>query len=475
MQKSGTDFINNTLILFIGRICTKLIQFCLLPLYTSILTTSEYGTVDLISAYVTILVVLVNLQLEQAIFRYLAEERQNDENKDIVITNVMFISFLQIILFTIVYLLIQSFITIDGKIFLLLNVFASVFMTTMMQITRGLGDYKTYAKGSFLSAISIILFNLLFLLGFNMKIIGLLLSTFIAYIICSLYLLMKKKIYKYIQKKHLNRSKQKELLGYSIPLVPNELSWQAIKSSDKIIVSYALGKAYNGILSVSMRFSAVYNEIYSIFNTSLVDAVISNIRKQEGQVFITRLINRIFILFLSIAFLLITVMPFIFGIFVNKSYAEAFYYIPLYIISSFINVMVGLISGIFVADKRTKLIAVTSFIAGFINIIVDLLLIDLIGLYAAVFSTILGYLIMFIIRYFIILKNYSIHIEIKNFLLAIIGIIVVLFTYYSNNLIIQLLALLMVILISFWLNFDTLKRVLKFIAAFFQTKISVNR
>ena len=82
---------------------------------------------------------------------------------------------------------------------------------------------------------------------------------------------------------------------------------------------------------------------------------------------------------------------------------------------------------------------------------------------------------MFIIRYFIILKNYSIHIEIKNFLLAIIGIIVVLFTYYSNNLIIQLLALLMVILISFWLNFDTLKRVLKFIAAFFQTKISVNR
>ena len=350
MQKSGTDFINNTLILFIGRICTKLIQFCLLPLYTSILTTSEYGTVDLISAYVTILVVLVNLQLEQAIFRYLAEERQNDENKDIVITNVMFISFLQIILFTIVYLLIQSFITIDGKIFLLLNVFASVFMTTMMQITRGLGDYKTYAKGSFLSAISIILFNLLFLLGFNMKIIGLLLSTFIAYIICGLYLLMKKKIYKYIQKKHLNRSKQKELLGYSIPLVPNELSWQAIKSSDKIIVSYALGKAYNGILSVSMRFSAVYNEIYSIFNTSLVDAVISNIRKQEGQVFITRLINRIFILFLSIAFLLITVMPFIFGIFVNKSYAEAFYYIPLYIISSFINVMVGLISGTFVAD-----------------------------------------------------------------------------------------------------------------------------
>ena len=65
--------------------------------------------------------------------------------------------------------------------------------------------------------------------------------------------------------------------------------------------------------------------------------------------------------------------------------------------------------------------------------------------------------------------------EIKNFLLAIIGIIVVLFTYYSDNLIIQLLALLMVILISFWLNFDTLKRVLKFIAAFFQTKISVNR
>ena len=44
----------NTIIIFFGRVCTQLISFFLLPLYTSYLATKEYGTVDLIQTYVTL-------------------------------------------------------------------------------------------------------------------------------------------------------------------------------------------------------------------------------------------------------------------------------------------------------------------------------------------------------------------------------------------------------------------------------------
>lgn len=46
------DLAKNTLIITIGRISTQFITFLLLPLYTALLTTEEYGTVDLITTLV---------------------------------------------------------------------------------------------------------------------------------------------------------------------------------------------------------------------------------------------------------------------------------------------------------------------------------------------------------------------------------------------------------------------------------------
>ena len=470
MQSREKNFVNNTAILFVGRICTKLIQFLLLPLYTSVLSTTEYGTADLISTYVTILVVLVNLQIEQAIFRYLAENRTNEIGQKKVITNIFAIAVVQIIIFSFIYIAIQKYVHIDGKVFLLLNVISSIFMTTMLNITRGLGDYKTYAKASFLSAFSIIILNILLLVVCNMSVIGLLLSTFVSYMLCGLYLLAKKKTYKYIKKESLDKKLVKELLNYSIPLIPNELSWQAIKSSDKIIVSSILGKSYNGILSISTKFSSVFTEIYNIFNTSLVDTFILNLKSEDGQKFINKLINSIYVFFLSGAIFIIAVMPFIFNIFINKAYNDAYYYIPLYMLSSILNVMIGITSGVFIVDKNTKIIAWTSFLAGIINIIVDLILMKSIGLYAAALSTILGFLIMFILRYRVIRKKYNIKIYTRNFILTIIGFSTISLIYYLGNKLIKLIALLLVVVLSIYFNKDIIKMCKNYVFNFLLSK-----
>ena len=69
--------IKNTAIIAIGNICTKCISFFMLPLYTSILTTEEYGSVDLVSTYATLLIIILTLQMEQGVFRYLVESRGN--------------------------------------------------------------------------------------------------------------------------------------------------------------------------------------------------------------------------------------------------------------------------------------------------------------------------------------------------------------------------------------------------------------
>lgn len=55
MSRAG-ELAKNTFIITVGRVATQFISFLLLPMYTVLLTSEEYGTVDLITTIVQLLV-----------------------------------------------------------------------------------------------------------------------------------------------------------------------------------------------------------------------------------------------------------------------------------------------------------------------------------------------------------------------------------------------------------------------------------
>ena len=65
--------IKNTGIIAIGNLSTKLITFLLLPLYTSILSTSEYGTIDYIVSIASFCIPFVSLLLDSGAVRFLID------------------------------------------------------------------------------------------------------------------------------------------------------------------------------------------------------------------------------------------------------------------------------------------------------------------------------------------------------------------------------------------------------------------
>ena len=58
------DLVKNTFIILLGKVCTQFLSFFLMPLYTNVLSSSEYGTVDLIITYVALFVPVITLQIE---------------------------------------------------------------------------------------------------------------------------------------------------------------------------------------------------------------------------------------------------------------------------------------------------------------------------------------------------------------------------------------------------------------------------
>lgn len=451
------ELAKNTIIIAVGKICTQFVNFLLLPLYTALLLPEEYGIVELLNTYVALLVPIFNWQFETGLFRFMLDYRKNYKKTKELLSTVLCINIIQCFIYLLFFVFAQNFIKFDYKFFLAFDVVLNIILNTMLQFPRGLGNSKIYSMGSFVSACSTVVLNVVFIVIFRMQAIGMFLAMIIGKIITIIYLFISTKAWNYFSFKCYNKKLFKSVSKYSLPLVPNQLSWWVIGVSDRTIVSSFISVAANGIYSVANKFSSIYITIYNIFNLSWNESVSVHLNEPDYKKFLEDTINSMYLLFSSLCFGIIAFMPFGFPFLVGKGYSEAYEQIPILMIAVLFQSLVGLYSAFYVALKKSKEIAKTSFFAAVINISINVLLIKHFGLYAASVSTLIAYSTMAIFRYFHVKKYIDIPLEKKNiFLSVLVGTIAVLL-YYQNHLITNLISLVIVCLYAVLLNYSFLK------------------
>lgn len=455
------QLVKNTVIVAVGKICTQFISFFLLPLYTAMLSTEEYGTVDLLNTYISLLLPLIILQIDQGIFRFLIDVRENEEEKKSLISTTIIIVTLQSIAYLIIYAIVGQFINNEYKYFLATNVVATIFSSIMLQISRGVGDNKVYSIGSLISASGTVILNVIFIAIFRWGAYGMLLASLIANCLCAIYVFIKKKIYKYISIGAFSKVQLKSIWKYSIPLVPNMLSWWIVNASDRTIVSNMLSISANGIYSAANKFSSMCITFFNIFNMTWSESASMYIKDKDSSLYFTNIINIALRIFSSICIGIIAIMPFVFPLLVNEKFNEAYYQIPILMLSTLCNIIVSLIGSIYVAQKNSKEIAKTSILAAIINIIINLVLIKFIGLYSASISTFIAYLLMAIYRYIDVQKYIKIKIDFKLILNTIIISIIVFVTYYLRITWISIISLIITVLYTIVINRNTMEFVVK--------------
>ena len=456
-MSKGKDLAKNTAIVSIGKICTQLITFFLLPVYTAVLSNEEYGVVDLLNTLTSLLLPIATLQIEQGIFRYLLDCRENKEKQTTLITTVSKFILVQSAICIIIFLCASPFIHNEYKYFLMANLLMGILSSISLQICRGLGDNKTYAVGSFITGALTVILNVIFIVVFKWGAYGMLIATAISNLLCAIYVFVKKKIYKYIDIKQNDKKLLKDIIKYSVPLIPNMISWWIVSASDRTIISAVIGVAQNGIYSAANKFSGIFSTLYSVFNLTWTESASININSEDRDEFFSKIFDFIVRFFGSLCLGTIAVMPFVFGILVNEKFAESYYQIPILILGSVFNILVSFLGSVYVAKKLTKEIAKTSIIAAIINIVVNIALIKQIGLYAASISTVIAYFAMFIYRWIDVKKYVSI--KTNKALIAVLSVsfLVAIITYYLKMKIISIVVLLAVIIIAIYINKDSAK------------------
>ena len=451
----------NTIIIFFGKVCTQLISFLLLPLYTAYLATSEYGIVDLIQTYVTLLVPIITLELEMSIFRWLIDSRGKEKDIKKLISNNFYVLLLSLSIFTILFLIVTLFVDIPFKFVILIDIIVCVLSGNFLQISRGLGKITDFSISCIITGLTTVLSNIFLIVFCHMQAEGMIISMAVANGLCSLYLFIKLKLYKMINLKLVDHKLLKDMYKYSIPLVPNGISWWIVNVSDRSIVSFVLGASANGLYAISNKFPTIISSLTGIFNLSWSESASLHINSKDRDEFFSDITNTIIRLFSTLGVGMLACMPFIFPIMINSKYHDAYLYIPPLVVGTIFNVAICLYSQIYLAKKMSKQVASTTILGAVINILINVVFIKYIGLFAASLSTMVSYMVMAIYRHFD-LKKY-VNIKISKMLLVKVFLMFTLISisYYINNVYLNIVSLIIVCIDAYFLNRQLLKDSIK--------------
>lgn len=450
------ELMKNTIIIFMGKVCTQLISFLLLPLYTSYLLTEEYGFVDLVTTYVTLIVPIITMELEMSVFRYLVDCRKDEKEKKKIFSNNFIILLVSLALFIVLYLVVTCFWKFDYCYLILFDIIICTFSGNFLQITRGVGRTLDYAISCIITGVTTILLNILLIVVFKLGAFGMITSMALANGLGAVYLFIRLKMWQYIDFKKKDKKLIKEMYKYSIPLVPNGISWWIVNVSDRSIITAVLGTAANGIYAVSNKFPTILSSLLGIFNLSWSESAALHVNSPDRDQFFSEVSNTVTKLFTCLGVGMISCMPFVFPILINKNYNDAYNYIPILILGSVFNVIICLYSALYIAKKMTKQVAITSIIGAIINIIINVVLIKYLGLYAAALSTAISYFIMMVYRHFDLKKYMRITYEKGLLMKTILIFTFAIILYYQHNIYLDILNLVVVVIYSILMNKDFL-------------------
>ena len=446
----------NTVIIFLGRVCTQLISYFLLPLFTTYLSKKEYGTVDLIQSYVTLLVPVITLELEMSIFRYLIDSRGKENDTKKLMSNNFFVLGISLTIFSILYIIVSSFVTIPFRWVVLFDIIVCVLSGNFLQVARGFGKTVDFSISCILTGITTIISNIVTICVFKLGAEGMIISMALANFVCSLYLFIRLKLKDYIDFKLVDKKLIKSMNKYSIPLIPNGVSWWIVNISDRSIISFVLGTAANGIYAASNKFPTIISSLTGVFNLSWSESAALHINSEDRDEFFSDITNTVLKLFTAMGIGMLACMPFVFPIFIKSKFADAYNYIPFLVLGTVFNVALCLYSQVYIAKKLSKQVASTTVIGAIINIVLNVMFIKKFGLYAASISTAISYFVMMVYRHFDLKKYVNIKLENGLIIKTVLMFIFTIILYYQSNVYVRLFNLLIACIYAFLLNKDFL-------------------
>ncbi len=429
----------DSLIYGLGGAVGKGISFFLLPIYTRVFTPADYGNIEMMSIVVSLLTAFLSLGLDSAQSFYFYEQRTNGkEAQKTLITSIFQWRIIWggavVIMATLGAPLINAFffgnkLELIGFAISFAGAFFGVIMNQSMEIFR----LKYQAWSFMILTICNTVFAsglvLIFVLTFHQGIIGFFLGSSISGLIVGIigWILARE----YLDFSGLKTKWWPRLIRFGLPLLPAELGFFAMNTSDRWFVRHFHGEDALGIFSVGAKFALLLAFVIDMFRKAWWPVAMDSMHSNDGpETF--RTIAR---LYMGVGAAAIVYLTFLSPLLVNALTSVSFHssygivgvmawqslFYGFYMIGS---------AGIWKAEK-TYLTSILMGITGVLNVILNFLWVPQYGGMGAALANSISYFVWIMVSLIISEKYWPINLPIKMLLFQII--IGALAVYYLNN------------------------------------------
>ena len=398
MNTKVKELLSNTLLFSVANLGSKLMVFLMVPLYTAVLSTDEYGIADMVQTTATMLIPILTAMIAEGVLRFcFLKEYSSNEVFSIGIRMTLFGAFLGTLL-CICFLYIPFFKALGLYVLFIPVLFLSNSMVNLFhKYSRGIGNVKASATAGLISTLIVILLNLCFLLVLKIGVLGYLMAYALGDFIAVAYMAFKNNAVKaYTSTK--NQKLRKDMLKYSIPLVPNSLSWWALSSVNRYVMLAWLGVSAVGIYSATLRIPTILTVLCDIFAQAWLLSALKDYGSDESKRFIRSMHNKYFALLIILTAIIILLSCPLAMILLSGEFYQYWWVTPYLFISVFYGALVGFLGSIFSSERKNTMQFISTMIGTIVSFIVTILFFKEYGAVVVAISTMVGYYIIWLIR-----------------------------------------------------------------------------
>jgi len=439
-------YLSKNIVLFsISNFVSKILVFLLVPFYTNVLTTYEYGVADIIQVTLLLLVPALTVNIGEAALRFGIEE--TDNRPQIFKIGVKYVLRAEKIVAAvgIPAYLILGMTSFEKKeelkwyIFLFMILFlANAFYEYFVYYFQGAEAVEIIVIGSISCTALTIAFNLFFLLGVKIGLNGYLFSQILAFSMAALlmYLLGRRRgitTESAISDENnvlpdkvsdaasgddkedtteLNSEPlETRMVAYGRPMIVYAVASWINNAIDRYFVLFLCGTAVNGIYGVAYKIPAILMVFQRIFAQAWQLSATKAHKDEDSEEFFTdmyRTYNSFMVLGCSFLVLIVKLLAsFLF----RKEFYEAWKFVPPLLISVIFGALTGFLGSICLAHKDSKSMGKATGIGALVNIALNLLLIPSFAAMGAAVATAVSYCTMSTMALIFVLKHAKIKVS----------------------------------------------------------------
>lgn len=425
--------IKNTVIFTIGNLATKFISFFLVPLYTNTLSTTEYGTVDLVSTICNVLAPIMILNISESVMRF-SLDREADYSQ--ILSIGILIYFFSLILGLLIFP-INSLVplTDEYSIYIYFNTVMYAGSQLFLCYLRGKERLAAYAIGGVIQTLTLACFNIFFLLNLKLGIHGYFLSMILSSAITMFYAGVSGKVWTVIYHFSINKNLFMQMVKYSIVLIPNTFMWWIMNASNRIMVTTIVGAAANGIYAISYKLPTLVSTFTGIFNQAWSYSAIKEEGSEDEVEFNNKVLNTLISFSMLVGIGLLTVAKPFLKLYVSFAYFEAWRYIPFLTIGCIYLTLGTFMATSYTVHKDSFGYLFSAMFGAVFNIALNFWLIPAIGVYGAAIATCVSYIAVFVFRAIHTKKYIRYKILTVEFIVGSILLLVTSFLMFFENMV----------------------------------------